>query len=28
LQADLDETIFMRMPPGYASTIDGEEAIM
>src|SRR5665648_503236 len=28
LQADLEETIFMRMPPGYASTIDGEEAIM
>jgi len=28
LQADLDEKIFMRMPPGYASTIDGEDAIM
>jgi hypothetical protein len=28
LQADLKETIFMRMPPGYAGTIDGEEAIM
>ena len=28
LQADLEETIFMRMPPGYACTIDGEEAVM
>jgi len=28
LQADLKEKIFMRMPPGYSSTIDGEEAIM
>jgi hypothetical protein len=28
LQAELDEKIYMRMPPGYSSTIDGEEAIM
>jgi len=28
LQADLEEKIFMRMPPGYSSFIDGEDAIM
>jgi hypothetical protein len=28
LQADLEEKIYMKMPPGYSSTIDGEDAIM